>query len=69
MDLLTTDEEAEDMRTARLRFGVPLLAGRVIGAIDSLTGDPALADVPVGCFGASTALLGGEARIEIMPDR
>jgi putative phosphoribosyl transferase len=55
MDLLTTDEEAEDMRTARLRFGVPLLAGRVIGAIDSLTGDPALADLRVGCFGAGTA--------------
>ena len=54
MDLLTTQEEAEDLRTAGLRFDIPLLAERVIGAIDWLPSDPALADLPVGCFGAST---------------
>jgi putative phosphoribosyl transferase len=54
MDLLTPEEEAEDMRTARLRFDIPLLAARVIGAIDSLAANPALGDLPVGCFGAST---------------
>jgi pimeloyl-ACP methyl ester carboxylesterase len=54
MDLLTTQEEAEDLRTASLRFDIPLLAERVIGAIDWLPSDPAPADLPVGCFGAST---------------
>src|SRR4051812_47029023 len=34
MDLLTADEEAEDRWSARLRFDIPLLARRVIGAID-----------------------------------
>jgi pimeloyl-ACP methyl ester carboxylesterase len=61
MDLLTAEEEAEDLKTGRLRFDVRLLAERVIAAIDWLgrdagPGDPPLilGDVPVGCFGAST---------------
>jgi dienelactone hydrolase len=61
MDLLTSEEEQEDMRTARLRFDVELLGERVIGAIDWLSQDGAvedppanLEDLPVGCFGAST---------------
>jgi pimeloyl-ACP methyl ester carboxylesterase len=54
MDLLSADEEAEDLRTARLRFDIPLLAERVAGAIDWLASERALAEVPVGVFGAST---------------
>jgi putative phosphoribosyl transferase len=54
MDLLTPDEETEDVRTARLRFDIPLLAERVASAIDWLHSDATLADLPVGCFGAST---------------
>jgi putative phosphoribosyl transferase len=54
MDLLTAEEEAEDVRTARLRFDIGLLAERVISAIDWLGSDASLADLPVGCFGAST---------------
>jgi pimeloyl-ACP methyl ester carboxylesterase len=60
IDLLTPAEEREDLRTARLRFDIPLLAERVIGVIDWLAeadGDgltPAAQDLPVGCFGAST---------------
>src|SRR5207249_2922775 len=54
MDLLTADEEAEDMRTARLRFDIGLLGERVISAIDWLDTDATVADLPVGCFGAST---------------
>jgi putative phosphoribosyl transferase len=62
-DLLTADEEAEDAITARLRFDVRLLAERVVGGIDWLVADaeigdlpPILAELPVGCFGASTGL-------------
>ena len=61
IDLLTTDEEAEDRRSARPRFDVRLLGERVVGAIDWLAADAAIADRPprlgevgVGCFGAST---------------
>jgi len=60
IDLLTPAEEQEDLRTGRLRFDMPLLAERVIAAIDWLSEAaadqfPAAArDVPVGCFGAST---------------
>ena len=41
MDLLTAEEEAEDIRTARLRFDIRLLAERVISAIDWLTAEAA----------------------------
>src|SRR3981081_3090015 len=54
MDLLTGEEEAEDRRTARLRFDVRLLGDRVIGTIDWLGSEPELAALPIGCFGAST---------------
>jgi putative phosphoribosyl transferase len=54
MDLLTADEEAEDMRTGHLRFDIPLLAERVASAVDWLSSQPTIAAQPVGCFGAST---------------
>jgi putative phosphoribosyl transferase len=61
IDLLTPEEEAEDLVTARLRFDVRLLADRVIAAIawldaDAVAGEipPGLRHLPVGCFGAST---------------
>jgi dienelactone hydrolase len=54
MDLLTADEEAEDMRTGHLRFDIPLLADRVASAVDWLSSQPTIAALPVGCFGAST---------------
>jgi putative phosphoribosyl transferase len=54
MDLLTPEEEAEDVRTARLRFDIPLLAERVVYAIDWLSSEAILSALPVGCFGAST---------------
>jgi pimeloyl-ACP methyl ester carboxylesterase len=54
MDLLTPEEEAEDLRTARLRFDVQLLGERVISTIDWLASDAVLGGLPLGCFGAST---------------
>jgi dienelactone hydrolase len=68
MDLLTPAEEAEDIRTARLRFDVGLLGERVIAAIDWLAAEPGVAELPMGCFGASTgaaaALIAAAARTE-----
>jgi putative phosphoribosyl transferase len=55
MDLLTAQEEKKDLRQGgRLRFDIPLLAGRVTGSIDWLSEREPLAGLPLGAFGAST---------------
>ena len=76
VDLLTASEEAEDLVTARLRFDIRLLAGRVIGAIDWLDADavvgdlpPSLRHLPVGCFGASTGAAAALIAAAERPDR
>jgi dienelactone hydrolase len=61
IDLLTPDEELVDDRTAELRFNVPMLADRLVAAIDWLKREPATASLPIGLFGASTG--GGAALI------
>jgi putative phosphoribosyl transferase len=60
-DLLTADEERIDARTAELRFDIPLLARRLVGATDWLASRPATGDLRIGYFGASTG--GGAALI------
>jgi pimeloyl-ACP methyl ester carboxylesterase len=76
MDLLTPDEEAEDVRTARLRFDVELLGERVVGAIDWLAADavvgelpPSLRRLPAGLFGASTGAAAALIAAARRPDR
>ncbi|CAN5513146.1 dienelactone hydrolase family protein [soil metagenome] len=54
LDLLDEEEERADARTGHLRFGVELLAGRMVGAIGWLAGTPVTSALPVGLFGAST---------------
>ncbi|MEU3660267.1 dienelactone hydrolase family protein [Streptomyces sp. NPDC032940] len=54
LDLLTEDEEREDEVTAWLRFDIPLLARRLVDAVDWLGRRPDTAASPVGLFGAST---------------
>jgi dienelactone hydrolase len=53
-DLLTADEERQDIHTSEFRFDIDMLGERVIGAVDWLAGQPDTARLPVGCFGAST---------------
>jgi dienelactone hydrolase len=53
VDLLTRDEEAIDARAGRLRFDIPLLAGRLVAAVAWLD-DRASRTAAVGYFGAST---------------
>lgn len=53
-DLLTQDEEREDMYTARLRFDIELLGRRLLGATDRVLEDESLRSLAVGYFGAST---------------
>ena len=54
LDLLTQAEEWVDVRTAEYRFDIPLLGRRVVAATDWASKHPALSDLPIGYFGAST---------------
>jgi dienelactone hydrolase len=61
MDLLTPNEEAEDLRTAHLRFDIALLAGRLAHATDWLAWYQDTNQFRIGYFGASTG--GGAALV------
>lgn len=61
LDLLTPEEEVLDERTRELRFDIPLLAQRLVAAIDWLQGQPETTGLSVGLFGASTG--GGAALV------
>ncbi len=54
MDLLTAREEEIDDVTRELRFDIGLLARRVAQVVEWTRAMGALADLPVGLFGAST---------------
>ena len=54
LDLLTEHEELVDVTTAEFRFDIPLLADRVVAAIDWTQAHPHLLPLPIGLFGAST---------------
>ncbi len=54
LDLLTSKEEAEDMKTARPRFDIALLARRLIAATDWLRQNNNTRKLSIGYFGAST---------------
>jgi dienelactone hydrolase len=54
IDLLTADEERVERATAALRFDIPLLARRLVGASEWLPRQRGLAQLSVGYFGAST---------------
>ncbi|MFC7545211.1 dienelactone hydrolase family protein [Plantactinospora sp. GCM10030261] len=66
VDLLTAEEEVVDLRTAELRFDIPLLAGRLSGIVDWLAEGNGGQPSPIGLFGASTgaaaALVAAAAR-------
>lgn len=53
-DLLSNDEHAMDMYTQMYRFDIPLLASRLIAAVDWAHEESATGDLPIGLFGAST---------------
>jgi putative phosphoribosyl transferase len=49
-DLLTSEEEADRANV----FDIPLLAGRVVDAVDWITREPLTRNLRLGLFGAST---------------
>lgn len=65
-DLLTSEEEIEDQRTAALRFNIPLLADRTVAMIDAAREYEQVKGLPAGLFGAST---GAAAAIIAAADR
>jgi dienelactone hydrolase len=69
MDLLTEDEEQVDLRTRELRFDIPLLANRMVEAIDWLAREPSTQSLAVGCFGASTGAAAALIAAAQRPDR
>ena len=60
LDLLTVDEAREDERTMSFRFQIPLLADRLVAAIDWVAQEPLLNRNKLGLYGAST---GGAAAL------
>ncbi|GAA0644093.1 dienelactone hydrolase family protein [Streptomyces thermocarboxydovorans] len=69
LDLLTEDEERDDLLTARHRFDIDLLAGRLAATIDWLERRPDTADLPVGLFGASTGAAAALVAAAERPER
>ena len=69
MDLLTPAEEAIDDRTRELRFDIPLLADRLVGAIRWLANEPGTRTLPLGLFGASTGAAAALVAAAREPDR
>jgi putative phosphoribosyl transferase len=59
-DLLTREEEIDDDRDAHLRFDIPLLVRRLVGATRWLASHPAAKNLGIGYFGSST---GGAAAL------
>ncbi|HEX6317150.1 MAG TPA: alpha/beta family hydrolase [Gemmatimonadaceae bacterium] len=54
LDLLTEREDRVDQETRELRFDIPLLAERVVAAVDWARQDPRAKALHIGLFGAST---------------
>ncbi len=69
MDLLTREEDAVDQYTRQHRFDIDLLSGRLSGAIDWLTQQPATRDLPIGLFGASTGAAAALRAAAARPER
>jgi dienelactone hydrolase len=70
LDLLTEREDARDAMTAEFRFDIPLLADRIVAALDWASAHPHLSQLHLGLFGASTgaaaALIAAQKRRSIV---
>lgn len=69
LDLLTSEEEAADLRTGWFRFDIERLGRRVVAATDWAAATPRLANLPVGYFGASTGAAAALVAAAERPDR
>lgn len=69
VDLLTEDEEREDLRTRHLRFDIGLLAERLVHCTDWLHREAETSGLPMGYFGASTGAGAALVAAAGRPDR
>ena len=69
IDLLTTEEEQVDMRTAHLRFDIGLLANRLMVATDWLGRNAQTGPLKLGLFGASTGAAAALVATTERPER
>jgi putative phosphoribosyl transferase len=67
-DLLTRKEESIDQYTGELRFDIPFLAKRLIGATKWTMSSPDTRDLKIGYFGASTGAGAALAAAAELPD-
>ncbi len=67
-DLLTQEEEEEDMLTAEYRFNIDLLAERLVGATEWIKNDPQTKNLTIGYFGASTGASAALIAAAKLPD-
>ena len=68
-DLLTPTEEQIDAETRHLRFDIGLLEGRLLASTDWIDGEPGLASLRLGYFGASTGAAAALVAAARRPDR
>src|SRR5207245_1420457 len=68
VDLLTPEEEMTDVRTARLRFDIRLLAQRLVEVTDWLRERAETRGLRVGYFGASTGAAAALVAAAIRPE-
>jgi len=54
IDLLSEEEDLLDAATSEYRFNIPLLANRLVAAVDWASNSPPVAPLSIGLFGAST---------------
>ena len=55
VDLLTPEEDEDDLRTGRLRGDIPLFASRLTGVLEWVGRQAELRDFPLGLFGPGAA--------------
>lgn len=66
-DLLTPEEARSEARTGELRFNIPLLTERLLGATCWVREEPDLKDLGIGYFGASTGAAAALAAAASIP--
>ncbi|MFI2200283.1 dienelactone hydrolase family protein [Streptomyces sp. NPDC020192] len=69
IDLLTAEEENEDVVTGEYRFDIALLGRRLVAAMEWLGAQPGTRDLPIVLFGASTGAAAALQAAAERPDR
>jgi putative phosphoribosyl transferase len=69
VNLLTPDEEEENLDTGRFRADVPLLASRLTAILDWVDRQPEFRDLPVGIFGQGVTAAASLAASAEQPSR